>query len=233
MAVGYRSITTLGFTDATTSVNVTKPAGTASGDLLLCIIMNDDFARDFQVAPDVAGWTTIGQTPGAQFNGAGLVSAFRKVAGGSEPADYAFTKPADSGTIIAMLALTGVDPTTPISGWSVFDGTGSSSTSQTANAVTGVTGDMAVAAWTCPAQAGGAAYTPPASMTERADLNDGFPWQLGAVATQALAADGSTGTLTATLTGATAKPWYGVSMIVKAPATSTFVKQGAFLPFFE
>jgi hypothetical protein len=232
MAVGYRNITTLGFTDSTTTVAVTKPSGTASGDLLLCMILCDDFARDFQVSPGVAGWTTIGQTPGAQFNGAGMITAFFKVAGGSEPASYSFNKAADSGTIVTMMALTGADQTSPVTGWSVADGTASPSTSQTANAVTGVTGDMAVAGWTCPAQAAGAAYTPPASMIERADLNDAFPWQLGAVATQALVADGSTGTLTATLTGATAKPWYGVSLLVRAPSAVT-VKPGAFMSFFE
>lgn len=232
MAVGYRSITVLGFTNSDATVTVNKPPGTAEGDVLVMNYFADDFGAEFDINPDdTTPWVLLGFTTGAQFNGGGVIKSFYRVAEAGEPESYLFTHKVDSGSIVTLAAFTGADPAAPVTQWSIFDGTATFSTEHIAPSAFGHAGGMLVSGWTCGAQAADAAYTPPISMIERADATDTFPFQLAAVATEALTVDGETGSRTAILTGAPDRRWYGVSMVVNAPVP--FARQAMFLPFFE
>lgn len=88
-----------------TSATATKPTGTASGDLLVGV-----FTSNSQDCTPPAGWTEILDSVIDVFR----CQVFYKVAGGSEPANYAFSVPAAAPLILTVSAFRGIDTTTPI-----------------------------------------------------------------------------------------------------------------------
>ena len=85
MAVGFRA-SSKASNNPSTSVTITKPAGVVSGDLMIAVITN---ATDETITPP-SGWTEYSDSPRlpSAFNKAW---AYRKVAGGSEPANYTWS----------------------------------------------------------------------------------------------------------------------------------------------
>lgn len=88
-----------------TSVTATKPTGTASGDLLLAF-----FVSNSQDATAPAGWTEIVDQVVEVFR----AQVFYKVAGGSEPANYAFSVGAAAPLVLSVSCFRGIDTTDPI-----------------------------------------------------------------------------------------------------------------------
>lgn len=111
MAVAFRSdaAANIGATRQT-SLTVTKPAGTADGDVLIAIITTNNGTV---VVTPPAGWTQVSNSPVNATDGATL-AAFWKVASG-EGADYAFTVGATTRSICGWIgAYTGGHQTSPV-----------------------------------------------------------------------------------------------------------------------
>lgn len=87
------------------SVTVTKPAGTANGDLLLAF-----FTSNNQNATAPSGFVEIVDGSIEVFR----VQAFYKVAGASEPANYVFSVTANAPLAVSMSAFRGIDTSDPI-----------------------------------------------------------------------------------------------------------------------
>ncbi len=171
------------------SVTVSRPAGTSAGDVLVAAVTARVDAATAVSAP--SGWTLVrrddcsgsAQTVLAQ-------SVYYRVAGGSEPASYTFSSPVPTGVASSVLAYTGVDTASPIEG---------SSGRMTRNSVfvktTPVTasGDarLLVASF---AHSAAADPTGPAAMTKRSGaIVAADPSASLAVADQALSGSGSSG----------------------------------------
>lgn len=106
MALGVRSYNT-GSVSNGTSISVTKPSGTASGDYLLGLISKDD-----DDAPVFSGFTDIAGAGGGTTTSEGRSSY--KVAGGSEPASYSISWTGTEDGVAMVLAIqdtTGIDVT--------------------------------------------------------------------------------------------------------------------------
>lgn len=115
MAIAIRGTATTA--TGTTSITVAKPTGVVSGDVMYAAIVHAESEdNDWGSGTIPTGWTEIilehqvGEVP-PSIPGAGI---WRKVAGGSEPADYTWT-PSDtlSGMTGSIIAWSGVDNTTP------------------------------------------------------------------------------------------------------------------------
>lgn len=97
------------------SVTVTKPAGLQADDVMLAFV-----AQNEQTIT-ASGWTQITQEAGSGDTFSG--TAFYKVAGGSEPADYTFSVPSSGAPLaVGIVAFRGCDTADPIhastSSWS-------------------------------------------------------------------------------------------------------------------
>jgi len=95
-------------TGGATSLTLTVPAGTASGDLLIATVSVD--GSNPITAP--AGWATVSN--GGDGSGNVEFGVFQRTATGSEPASYTFTWGGSASATGAMLRFTGVHPTTPV-----------------------------------------------------------------------------------------------------------------------
>lgn len=207
--------------DVVTSVNVNKPAGTVSGDLLIAFVHSDagDSAATY-TAP--AGWTQNGTTSTAT---PGISKVFTKTAGGSEPSSYAFGSGVNSSIVIIIVCVTGQATSSPVNinaTWATSNTAGQAS--QVAPSISPtVVNCLLLCSWSSNNNTT-ASYTPPGGMTEMQDAWSN--WQFASAAYQALTATGATGTRTATGTSG-GIGWTAVSMAIAPAATSP----GAFMPF--
>jgi hypothetical protein len=96
-----------------TTLPLSRPAGTTSGDVLLAVIAHQ--VGQFRNMTPPAGWTAVPNTDWAEGNNV-RIHAWYKVAGSSEPASYTFTLTGGSGQDISggMLAISGASSTSPI-----------------------------------------------------------------------------------------------------------------------
>jgi hypothetical protein len=93
---------------ATGGWTVTKPAGTAAGHVLVAIVAAIGASVTFTPP---SGWTLIGsETTNTNIN----LSAYVKVAGGSEPSNYTWTPSIGVKGFATISAYDGVDTTNPI-----------------------------------------------------------------------------------------------------------------------
>lgn len=189
----------LGATNTTTSTTITKPAGTASGDVLLAVVANGGAATAPSTVP--SGWTLVASASISTTFWAGVYSL---IAGGSEPANYTWSGFADS-CAGSMIAISGADTSTPVAASRAQANTNGNiaCASITAPVVdclivgaAGVDDNQATtdASWAC--------ATNPAALTERTDLlSSGGVDTASAIATAPQTVQGATGNLTATLAG--------------------------------
>lgn len=123
MAIAHETTATNSGTSETTLV-VTKPSGTVSGDVLLVVISADADAPEVS-PPNITapgGWVNA-QSGG---NSNMRVHAFSLVAGGSEPSTYSFTASVASTWVSSNSRFSGVDNTTPtrvLAGFTTNSGT--------------------------------------------------------------------------------------------------------------
>lgn len=204
------------------NINVSKPSGAVDGDLLLAVCFADP---DGAAVTAPAGWTLVGSAFAPA--GIGFGRVYRKAASG-EPASYTFTGSAGSSNNVIVLAVTGHDSATPIDVAATW-GSGAASASHIAPSVSPTGSDsLLVCGWYGLTTGAASTYTPPGTMTERADLQPPGLWIVSSVATEGLTASGATGTRTATLTFS--RPYIGVSVAVKSAGGGTTVNGTASLP---
>jgi hypothetical protein len=176
-----------------TSVTISKPAGTSSGDLLVAFVDQASGSKSFN-AP--SGWTAYGST----FGGAGVVhlQGFYKIAGGSEPASYTFQQGGAavnvdmSGVIVAVQNPNGAPQADTTNG-------GTSASGPSAPSITTQTGNWLLL-WAVGADNGGSSQTGPPSFSSINAAGTGSSLTSVFSATQAAA--GPTGTEPGTLTPA-------------------------------
>lgn len=92
-----------------TSLTITKPSGTASGDLLVAVIY---FNGNSNTITPPSGWTSIGGF--STFSSGATSEWYYKIAGGSEPADYTWTGTSsnrNSGVVATFTGSFTGDPT--------------------------------------------------------------------------------------------------------------------------
>lgn len=171
MPIAFRAIagnTRAGSETGTTSLVVTKPAGTANGDVLVAVVAFANGTFNLPITPP-AGWTSLGYQDGVDYTG--RTQMFYKAASG-EGASYSFSF--DGGgqyAIAALIASYSGAAASPI------DAVGSQrnaiSTNETAPSVTpGAAGAMLVCCYGAEGvNASGPTSTPPAGMTERSDVS--------------------------------------------------------------
>lgn len=196
-----RSVSTGGATSATAGATftVTKPAGVASGDLLLAYQYGDESSVEAQLTGP-SGWTLLGTKSDLQSAGCGILKIWQKTATGSEPASYTFGVGSGGNNTdgdCAILAFTAgtfnsaTPTTTP-----TFGGSGTVNNNSVAPSVTGVVDGLLLCSFH--ALGGNATWTPPAGMTEIVDFKSSGVWTASEVASLALTSTAATGTKTAT-----------------------------------
>ena len=175
---------------ATTSLVCNKPAGTASGDIMIAFA-----AADWgDPAPMTAtGWSLVD----SQIQGTNAVNAkiWTKTAGGSEPSTYTFGGDASSDNAVGIITTRG----TTASFLTAKQFTTGSSVSRVAPSI----GSVPTSILLCFAMVDGSAgvtFTPPSGMTEQVDVQS-TAWTAISVASL-LGVSGTTGTKTFTASNA-------------------------------
>lgn len=158
MAVAFRASNVANSSTSTTSLAITKPSGTASGDILVAGLV---VGRNVPSWSPPSGFTQLGSDMFGAGNFAGAV--WLKVAGGSEPASYSFGF-SSAGAAGFVAAYSGGDSTI-IS--DALDQSGAT------NGPFGVHYDdaMHVVVWASDGVT--PAFDPPSGMTERAETQIG------------------------------------------------------------
>ncbi len=188
--------------NSTSSVAVTKPAGTVAGDVLVAGASSNDSGN---ISPP-AGWTLLqSDQPDA--------ASWYKVAGGSEPASYTFTVASASDTLVVSIsAFTGGDTTTPIAGSA--KSSGSSSSIPLPNTTVSRNGSMR---WSSAAASpsNGAVFTFPAPMVRSCSPGSGSASEDSALGTAHEPASVAT-TTSRTATSTDSDPYWAYTAVVNA-----------------
>lgn len=228
MAATVRAFNVVGQEGNTPASNtVTKPTGTASGDLLVAVIATDETSNTWLTYPSgFAEPATNGKS--TQTSTQPKFQVATKVAGGSEPANYAFPIPTFMANIVWLFAVQGVTGT-PIVVPSVV--ARSTTATSTASSVTYATHQAAnplvVTAYASISQYTATTFTTPTSMTT-AGGNVNAAWMYGAAFSIALTGNVDSGTRTSTVNPVF--PNTGLSLVIGSVATATAPKK-LFLPF--
>ena len=95
-----------------TSVVVTKPSGVVEGDLLIGFLSSDG-GSETHTSPESGSWNIIYENQ-SEGSGKQTFSAWWKIAGGSEPANYTFGCGSSEGLYAWIIRVSGVHQTDPI-----------------------------------------------------------------------------------------------------------------------
>ena len=200
-ASGYDTITQRGAATAgnayTNSLAVARPTGVVQDDVLVAVA-----TWWIQTITPPSGWTQIGATQSwSHPDGTVYAAVYYRVAGASEPANYAWGLNAVNDIAVTIVAYDSVDTASPIAASGVQLQTSTSVTAPSVNAAT--TADMLVfLAAVGDNDAGQKTLTPPGSMTELDDSTNATVWIKAYAAHELLTASGATGTRTATISPA-------------------------------
>jgi hypothetical protein len=203
------------------SLAVAKPAGLATGDLMVAWQYADNDGS-LAAMGGPAGWSLLGSNAGVT-GGHPYVKVWTRVATSSDVAATSFTFTNSGAGIhnsVAILAVVGgsYDTTTPTSAVA-FQSSATASTSHVAPSVTGVVDGLLVTSHGSDTGGTGATYTPPAGMTERADTNPGTGGYTALeVCTVTLSSVAATGAKTATCT--VNRPWKGSALVINPAAAA-------------
>lgn len=174
-----------------------KPAGVVEGDIMFAIVVGDNDTGGIGNVGAPSGWDLVGSS-----SATGTVGVYQRIAGASEPASYMWTDNQTAGLECdfagGLVAFYGdFDASDPIKTGPTFS-VGSASTSFVAPSVAGYDGAYLICGFLRSEGSNTAAtFTMPGGMDERADVSD-TAWVSAAIGTEALTADASTGTRTAT-----------------------------------
>lgn len=193
-------------TAASSTLTIDIPAGTVSGNLLVCYII---CSVNTVITPVEAGWTTDVTAAG--------IRSYSRIAGGSEPASYGFTRASNLNNIQGVMVRgQGSDPTTPVQ--TVGGSAGGSGTTTVLPTLTVTDGFTLLQV--CNVQAA-TTYTPPAGPTELFDQQFATQNFASAVGREIVGA-GATGTRTWTHgTGVRAGVMYAIRSAPAGAGTFT------------
>jgi RHS repeat-associated protein len=199
-AITFRASASASFTASAGTLTVTKPAGTAADDVMIASI---GFRPNTATITPPAGWTLVRRMDNPNSNPNSL-AVYRKVAGASEPASYAWSFGGATDATGGIQSFIGVDTVNPVdveNGNCTPQGNcanGSLTTHATPSVTTTVANTMVV---TSHSFSSSSTWTPPSGMTESIDVASQAPGLAG----QAIegnrvvqAAIGATGVKTAT-----------------------------------
>ncbi|HXM57715.1 MAG TPA: N,N-dimethylformamidase beta subunit family domain-containing protein [Candidatus Dormibacteraeota bacterium] len=172
--------------NVTNGTTVTRPSGTAAGDLLLATLEIDE---DPATVTGPAGWTRVLDTVGAPGTGQAFhTQVWWKLAGAGEPASYSWTISGAPWVDIGVIAYTNVNQGTPIDVSSGRDA-GTTTTPTTPSVTTTGANELVVALYV---NFNSGSWTPGSGMTERYDFDSNEATDV------VQASAGSTGTKTST-----------------------------------
>ncbi len=212
-APAYRSAGLPTLNTTTTSVTITKPAGTVSGDLLIACVTNGSANAAPSSVP--SSWSLLVDQGGTTWWG----GIYYLVAGGSEPADYTWSGFTDSCTGV-MIAVSGADTSSPFDGFSAAPNVGTA-TPGSASITTTVADTLIVGAcaeddnnglstWAC--------ATDPTTLSERADFGSSGGADTNAgIATGTKTTAGATGAFSLAISAA--RDSSAFLLAVKAPSS--------------
>lgn len=185
--------------NGSTAVTASKPAGTASGDLMIAAVGYRGTAG--VTAP--SGWTMVRARSSAN-NGAHL-EMYRRIAGSSEPTSYTFSSPTTQEKIVGITAYTGASATTPLAASS--GNTGVSGTDPTCLSVT-ASAPNSVLLWTAAAFNPAAGILLPSDFTRRwgGFVNGTYGFEM-AGADKLLAGAGPSGAQSGGISGTSGAAW--------------------------
>lgn len=205
----------------TTTITVTKPTGTADGDLLVAITGGDpDTLSANLTAP--SGWTLQGTSPTGGAGTAGYTKFWTHTAA-SEPSTWTFGADVNSDCHCTVLAITGANNSSPIDGTPAWtSNTGTLNTSHTFPSITTVqSASLRVGATNAifgnPATT--TTWTAPSGWTTDAPSPDASSYTHLGVFHHLLTASGSTGTAVATSQRTTLSPGEMLLSFAIAPNT--------------
>jgi len=197
--IAFRASATADNSSGATTITVSRPAGTASSDVMVATIYVRGAGSTAAVTPPT-GWTLIRRDDfptTAPSGNVGSLLTYYRVAGNSEPKGYTWTFDSVRRAIAGILGYSGVNTAAPID---ASNGQGSPSNSTTSviapSLTTSTNNTMLVGVFAL--FEGGQSFTPPTGMIERIDathLNANLTLEL---TDQTHATTGATGTRTAT-----------------------------------
>lgn len=118
MAITVRDIQGAIMTPLDNKVTITKPMGTASGDVLVACITGTYYG-----GPTPAGWTFAATHVNADAGFALYMNVYYKIAGGAEPASYTFQFDANwTGNMGQIVGISGAHPTAPLDVFAISEG---------------------------------------------------------------------------------------------------------------
>jgi hypothetical protein len=212
------------------SITISKPSGTASGDLLVATIVRfEDSGNQASAFTAPSGWTEKDSTVNYDYH----TKVFYKYAGGSEPSSYAFTYGATSDGYGANGAITRVtggpssgDPFDVAPTYAAGNSASSTITAPTITIVNG--GALAIFSWlfqegftdrTVTGPGGGVTlYGTYPDVGGLADLESGY---------KTIPSAGATGSQVATLSSGTVDINVGMSFAIKPGGSSASISPGA------
>lgn len=206
MAIAFRDAKNA---TGSTSVTITKPTGTVSGDVLILHIITET-----NKVITATGWTQIDNVVSA-----GTVlryASYYKVAGGSEPASYTINVASGTYTEGIIACYSGVDNTTPINAHTTAEASGSTSTPTIPSVTTTVANTMlsvGLSEWFGKDWSG---FTP-TGFTRDAGITTSAGLDVGSFH-EAVAASGATGTTAVTWSSASAGNVHSITVVALAPA---------------
>ncbi|MFI7448065.1 hypothetical protein ACIBQX_11255 [Nonomuraea sp. NPDC049714] len=192
MPASVRAVSS-GLLDAVGSINVTKPTGAVSGDVLIaCHSMVQGTLANMGTPTGGATWESLAtRASGTDYDN--KTKIWWKVAGGSEPANYGFTQNSSSTGVIAIAAVMGANTAlTPVVAQT---GNDAFSTSVPSPGITPAGDDDLELRWVSgQPDFETITWTVPATYTEEADLQAGGN-STGALASKQLTSGAATGSL--------------------------------------
>lgn len=184
MTASFRSVSTTEPTNVS-SFNCAKPTGTAQDDVLLaCVSVGGGTAAQVGTPTGGATWLLLDSLDGGASNL--HTKIWWKVAGGSEPANFAFTMDSTAFASVAIIAIQGAGSNTPLEASSTA---GSGANVSTPTLTPSAADDLEVRVASATDFVDAFTWTAPATYTQRANLGN------LAVATKALSSGSATGAL--------------------------------------
>jgi hypothetical protein len=179
---------------ASTSLVVAKPAGLATGDVMIATVSS----RGIPNITPPAGWSLVTSTDNSTTM---RQAVYWRAAGASEPASWTFTLSKAKAAVVQVNAYSGVSTTAPVRAFAAS--VNASGTTVTAPAVTATSGDAVVAVF---GTARSSNLTVAATLSKRTQISSvgGSNFVSGAEGDRIATVTGSTGTFTATSVGSAA-----------------------------
>jgi hypothetical protein len=174
------------------TMTIQRPAGVATGDLLLAMHWADnDGSLATMTAP--VGFTDRGSFTSSS----GFGKVWTKTAGTAEPGSYDFASDTDARTHITLMRVTGADVTNPMLVSPTYASTAAVTSSHVASSVSPAAAGLLVCSWHFVVSPDPVTWTLPGPMTAHGQLVQGASYTQDIVASEQVAS-GATGTRTAT-----------------------------------